>query len=60
MKYLGSVIEVKTFVPINAKKKFKGKLEEVTEDLVILLANKEKIVIPRDKISKANTTWEDK
>lgn len=59
-KFLKSTIEVKTFSPIDGRKKFKGRLEEVNNDLITIITTNGEIVIPRDKISKAKTTWEEK
>jgi len=58
-RFLENMVEVKTFVPINGKKKFKGILKKGNDDEITLGIGEEEIVIPRDKISKANLVWEE-
>lgn len=58
-RFLGSPVQIKTFVPIEGKKKLKGILEDGNEEEITLSIGQEKINIPREKISKANLVWED-
>lgn len=58
-RFLGSMIEIKTFAPLAGKKKFKGQLEGVNAEQINIVIDQEEIIIPRDKISKANLTLEE-
>jgi len=57
IKFQGYLVQVKTFVPIDRKKQFSGKLETVTENEITISNENGLIVIPREKISKANLIW---
>jgi len=57
-RFQGRLIQVKTFAPITGKKKFIGKLANVNDVDISIEVEKEIIIIPRDKISKANLVWE--
>ncbi len=57
-KYIGSYIAIKTYEPIEGEKEFYGDLINFEEDLVTISVQiktkKKEIVIPYEKIAKAN------
>jgi ribosome maturation factor RimP len=53
------MVEIKTFTPVAGKKKHRGKLINANEENITLLIEQEEIILPRDKVSKANLVWED-
>ena len=57
-RFQGRLIQVKTFIPIAGKKKFIGKLINTNDVDISMEVEKETIIIPREKISKANLVWE--
>ncbi len=57
-RFLQHPIQVKTFVPVEGRKKFKGTLEDVTLETITVNIDGNSLIIPRDKISKANLLWE--
>ncbi|NLW24734.1 MAG: ribosome maturation factor RimP [Clostridia bacterium] len=57
-RFLQHPIQVKTFVPVEGRKKFKGTLEDVTLETITVNIGGNSLIIPRDKISKANLLWE--
>lgn len=59
LRYINSMVEIKTFTPVAGKKKHRGKLINANEENITLLIEQEEIILPRDKVSKANLVWED-
>lgn len=58
IRFKGSLVEIKIYSALNGKKNFVGTLDEVNEEEISIIENEEKIVIPREKIAKANLAWE--
>ncbi len=58
-RFSGKKIKVKTYIPINNQKKFKGLLQGYRDGNVQMeLENGEQVSIPLDKIAKANLLFE--
>ena len=57
-RFRGEKIQVKTFAEIDGQKQFIGVLEDVNEEEIALVVEEKNILIPRQKISKANLVWE--
>ncbi|AQV02406.1 ribosome maturation factor RimP [Desulfococcus multivorans] len=52
-KYRGNTAEIRTTLPINGKKKFKGVLEGVSDDTISLRTNSDSLAIPYGLIARA-------
>jgi ribosome maturation factor RimP len=52
-KYIGTLVNISTFAPLNGEKSFQGKLEGMEEGNVVLMVNEKRVLIPYDKISSA-------
>ncbi|MFZ7104638.1 MAG: ribosome maturation factor RimP [Peptococcaceae bacterium] len=59
LRFTGSSIQVKTFVPIAGNKKLTGLLEKADDDEITIIVGQDKINIAREKIAKATLVWED-
>jgi ribosome maturation factor RimP len=59
LRFQGHSIQVRTFKPIEGRKKFIGTLETANDDEISILIGEDRVSIPRNKISKANLIWED-
>ncbi|MFZ5943664.1 MAG: ribosome maturation factor RimP [Bacillota bacterium] len=59
IRFQGSMIQVKTFVAIEGKKKFIGELISADQQEIFVKVGQDQVNIPRDKISKANLVWQD-
>lgn len=58
LRFINSSVYIKTYIAINSKKTFQGILEDADEEKIIINTDGEKTIIPRDKIAKANLTWD--
>ncbi|RQD75381.1 MAG: ribosome maturation factor RimP [Candidatus Syntrophonatronum acetioxidans] len=59
VRFSGEKIKVKTYMPINNQKNFKGLLQGCREGIVQMeLENGKQVSIPLDKIAKANLLFE--
>lgn len=58
LRFANHLVQIKTYVAIDKKKNFKGILSFADEENIIIIENDVKIIIPREKIAKANLAWE--
>lgn len=57
-RFIGHLINVTTYIPLNNQKKHRGKLIFATDEQLVLKTNDDTdLIIPREKISKANLVW---
>jgi ribosome maturation factor RimP len=56
IRFIGSLVEIKTFEKIEGKKLFTGTLEDYS-DGIVTISNGQKYSIPREKISSAKLKY---
>jgi len=56
LRFIGSLVEIKTFEKIDGKKVFTGTLEDYS-DGIVTISNGQKYLIPREKISSARLKY---
>lgn len=57
-RFIGHIINVTTYTALNNQKKHRGKLISATDDQLVLQTDEDtELIIPREKVSKANLVW---
>lgn len=58
LRFIGYLINVTTYIPINNQKKHIGKLISATDEQLVMKTDEDTdLIIPREKVSKANLVW---
>jgi len=52
-RFIGSLVTLKTVVPLEGQRNFKGRLLEASEDTLVIESDKEEISLPMNAIEKA-------